>query len=496
MRSWIWLVLLVGPVTAQTPPECSKQQLVGYQRSAQEVASHRRFVLPDISYPAAPGQFWGFILRARISESGKVVCYQLEPTFDFHPQHFSALNERRRAFLSGLGSWSYTPFMHDGRPVPALVSEEINEHELSAHTELPSVPLEQVRIVLERTVCYGSCPAYRIELFGDGRATYTGIEYVDVVGTHAYRVPPEAMAHLVDSLRAKDIWSLQPVYRARVTDLPTYTLVLRLGIEQHQIEDNGGQWVGMPATVSAFEEEIDEVARTAPWINLSGEAVAHLEAEGFDFHSPEAAALLYRAVANEDAHDTQAMLRLVTLGAPIEGGIPGGDSRYAMGHQESLLEQALLNQRGELLDALIAGGALQTDGRPDQAKIDTAFRAAIVGGRLALVRRIWEVQGDRPHPSLTFKDVATDAHDKPVQKRSPVTLELSHSEEDETPWEGRAIAEWLAAKGCDLNAVGADGTTLRDIALRAGDRDFVRFLRARGAGAATARRSPRGRGLP
>jgi hypothetical protein len=55
--------------------------------------------------------------------------------------------------------------------------------------------------------------------------------------------------------------------------------------------------------------------------------------------------------------------------------------------------------------------------------VDGAFRAAIEGGRLAAVRRIWQIAAQTPHPALTFNDVSDD--DSHAHKMSPVTLLLS-----------------------------------------------------------------------
>jgi hypothetical protein len=116
------------------------------------------------------------------------------------------------------------------------------------------------------------------------------------------------------------------------------------------------------------------------------------------------------------------MLDLLNLGAPIEArSLPDREFSRERG---PLIEAALKNQRTVLIAPLIAKGALNTDGKPDQRKIDAAFRNAIIGGKLAPVQTIWEVAGDTPHPALTFSD-ESDAKEH-ASKPSPVTLLLSH----------------------------------------------------------------------
>jgi hypothetical protein len=231
----------------------------------------------------------------------------------------------------------------------------------------------------------------------------------------------------------------------------------------------------MPSTVSDFEDEVDKAAGAKGWIQLSEAAVNVLKEEHFNFASQPGADLLARAMRNHDTHNEAAILNLISLGAPLEG------SRRTDGFEGQhgpLIEEALKNQRAILIDPLIARGALNTGGKPDQHKIDAAFRAAIAGGSLALVQKMWDISGDRPHPSLKFNDVSDE--EKPVHKRVPVTLLLSHTREDHGPWEGLSVAKWLIAQGCNMKTLNAEGTTLLHIATKAGDPEFVRYLLAQG----------------
>ena len=48
----------------------------------------------------------------------------------------------------------------------------------------------QVVITLERTVCYGTCPAYTLRITGDGSVEYEGMRYVRVIGKATARISP------------------------------------------------------------------------------------------------------------------------------------------------------------------------------------------------------------------------------------------------------------------------------------------------------------------
>lgn len=472
------LLLVTLPARAADTAGCTKEQLLAFSPKPDEVKAHRQFPLPYISYPFGTQMpEWGFNMLVRIDESGRVVCYQISDRFRDEPL---PLNEQRRTQIRALKDWRYTPFTRNGQPMASIVAEFVNERELpERHVPLPNVSLETVTISLERQGCFGSCPGYKVTVRGNGRATYEGHGDVDVLGTHHYRVQSQVIAELIERVRASDLWSLRSSYRAGITDNPTYILAIKLGEQEHQLEDYVGQMAGMPSTISDLEDEVDKAAGAEGWIHLSEAALAVLKAEHFNFASPAATDLLARAVRNEETHDDGAMLHLISLGVAIEGARLSAGFRS---QQNTLIDEALNNRRAILIDPLIAKGALSTDDKPDQHKIDSAFRASISGGSLALVQKLWTISADEPHPSLTFNDVSDDQ--KPVHKRVPVTLLLSHRYK-KGPWDGLAIAKWLIAQGCDMKASKADGTTLLHIATQSGDIEFVRYLLKQGFNAST-----------
>jgi hypothetical protein len=473
---------LAGSARAADLAECTPKQLLGPVPAQSEQEAHRQFPVPTLTY--APGQGldendpWGLMLQVRVDASGRVACYRLKDQFDREVES----NEQRRRLLAGLRQWRYQPFVRNGTAVDVVVREEIREEQAPpAHRPLPEVPIEQVQLGLRRTGCLGPCPSYNVEVHGDGRVVYTGEEYVDVTGEHTYRIAPERVAKLVESLRSKDIWSLREEYYARITDSPTYVLTLRFGEEVHQLVDYVGTSVGMPKSVSDFEDEIDAVSEAKGFIHLSRAAVERLKAEGFEFRSQAGADLLARVVSSEESHDNAAMLRLIELGAPVVGAKQ--PDRSLVERYGSLLEQALIGRRAELIDPLIQRGLLETNGAPDQSKIDRAFQAAVMGGRLASIEKIWAIAGTTAHPSLTFEDVTDD--EQRVRKTAPVAVLLRRAARDPEAWEGLAVTRWLAARGCDIKGAAADGETLLHIAASAGDVELVRYLLNQGFDAST-----------
>lgn len=130
----------------------------------------------------------------------------------------------------------------------------------------PSTRGQPVTIRLERTACYGRCPIYRVEIRGDGLVTYTGERFVAVTGVRTRRIPPAAVARLVDQFRAANFYALKDSYRAGITDMPSAITTLRIGRHSKRVVDYAGQMAGMPPAVSDLEQAIDRAAGTEAWV--------------------------------------------------------------------------------------------------------------------------------------------------------------------------------------------------------------------------------------
>jgi hypothetical protein len=142
-----------------------------------------------------------------------------------------------------------------------------------APVDTPPPAQGHVAISLERTVCFGFCPAYRVTITGDGQVTYVGERFVNVRGEQHAAIPAADVQRLLQRFDAVNFNSLRNEYRAQVTDLPTYTITLERNGRRKAVVDYGGTIAGMPESVRALQDEIDRVANTAQWVMRNGEPV-------------------------------------------------------------------------------------------------------------------------------------------------------------------------------------------------------------------------------
>ena len=128
--------------------------------------------------------------------------------------------------------------------IVALVTTASSVH---AQTTQPVVPAGAGSInlansiKLEREGCFGACAIYSIEISTDGNATFEGRGFVDVHGTHRYRIAGDDVAKLFATAEADDLWSMKDRYESQATDLPTYILSVTADNRTKTIIDYMGQ---------------------------------------------------------------------------------------------------------------------------------------------------------------------------------------------------------------------------------------------------------------
>ena len=122
-----------------------------------------------------------------------------------------------------------------------------------------------VVITLERTVCYGTCPAYSLMIFGNGTVVYEGQRYVAVAGRHTSSIPQQEVKELVNHMHKAGYFSMQDVYPCQCGDTPTVTTSVQLGGVFKKVVD----YDYLHERLQSLEDRIDETAGSAKWVECS-----------------------------------------------------------------------------------------------------------------------------------------------------------------------------------------------------------------------------------
>jgi len=137
-------------------------------------------------------------------------------------------------------------------------SDERNKATISNNFENTGIDT----IGIERTTCYGTCPAYSFIVNANGSFKYIGETHVEHVGEYTGTIATYRLTKVLGAIAELDFASYNSQYTSDVTDAPAvYTLVTQYG-ESKVIENYAS--VG-PASLWAIEELIDSLIEQINW---------------------------------------------------------------------------------------------------------------------------------------------------------------------------------------------------------------------------------------
>jgi len=129
-------------------------------------------------------------------------------------------------------------------------------------------------ITLERTVCFGSCPIYKLAIFSDGRVDYQGIKFVKRIGRANARIGRARVEQLVAEFTNIDYFTLDDSYTPGTkgcpqvaTDMPSAITSLTWQGKTKRINHYYGCTGGdVLETLTKLEAKIDEAVKINKWI--------------------------------------------------------------------------------------------------------------------------------------------------------------------------------------------------------------------------------------
>ena len=123
-------------------------------------------------------------------------------------------------------------------------------------------------VSLQRGACLGPCPAYTVEIHGDGTVIFTG-QNTAVRGEVRYTIDPADVAGLIAFIDARNFGALQDRYAVTWTDQIWIKTCVTTSQTRKCVEDYAGERAGMPKSVTEIENEIDRVGRTSSLVKGS-----------------------------------------------------------------------------------------------------------------------------------------------------------------------------------------------------------------------------------
>ena len=307
---------------------------------------------------------------------------------------------RTDALVEAVRKITYRPFLRDGVAAEAWVQDEVEVGPVPAPRPIFSgigatfpTPAEPTgfSIQLSRSGCFGTCPSYSVVVHGDGKVEFHGKIYVAIPGDYQARITPEAAARLLERFRAAKFFELKDRYAASVTDNPTYSLALIIGAKKKTIVDYVGSSVGMPESISALEDAVDEAAGTDRWVSTGPGTVTAMHEAGIASNSEQAGEILFYAVKEGKA---EAVRSLLMAEAPVRTHYANGDNRNLFRVASFIRDR---ESQLEVIKALLENAEL----RVDKPGMQEALGSVAGNGNVEAARALISAGAD---PTLSFLD--------------------------------------------------------------------------------------------
>ena len=143
-----------------------------------------------------------------------------------------------------------------------------NSNELTNFNDLNSLEQNQFPplIKMKKTPCFGKCPYFEVSIFNDGSIRYEGFKFVDMMGVYTSQINKKKIALIEDYIRQSDFFSLDEIYDARVTDLPSIIIEVNLNGRYHKVK---GRY-RIPDNFKMFTKFIDNLLLGVDsWISIT-----------------------------------------------------------------------------------------------------------------------------------------------------------------------------------------------------------------------------------
>jgi hypothetical protein len=162
----------------------------------------------------------------------------------------------------------YFSLTFSGAACATLQSQSTNAGQASAAEDVPPDTL----ITMERTACFGTCPMYKLSIYGDGRVVFEGEEYVKQKGRIESSITLDKVQKLLKEFKQIKYFDLKSQYTDKDcpqiwTDNPAAITSLRLNGKTKTVNHYYGcQGLEILEKLTELEKKIDDTVDVDQWV--------------------------------------------------------------------------------------------------------------------------------------------------------------------------------------------------------------------------------------
>jgi len=121
-------------------------------------------------------------------------------------------------------------------------------------------------ITLERTACNGTCPVYKLTIYGSGLIVYEGESYVKTKGRKTRKIKEDRLRKLISWFEDIDFFSLKESYEENsVPDMASAITSITFKGKTKRVKHNYGDLTA-PQQLTRLEHRIDRISNSLQWI--------------------------------------------------------------------------------------------------------------------------------------------------------------------------------------------------------------------------------------
>jgi len=121
--------------------------------------------------------------------------------------------------------------------------------------------VDTLLISIEKTPCFGTCEAYKMEIFSSGLVALNGISNIKMIGNYQAIIEKQSLTKIQEQFRSADFFSFKSQYTGKVSDLPTTYLFFKDGEKEKMIQD----YYQAPAKLKELEKLVENLVETLHW---------------------------------------------------------------------------------------------------------------------------------------------------------------------------------------------------------------------------------------
>lgn len=123
--------------------------------------------------------------------------------------------------------------------------------------------LDSLLISYERTPCFGKCPAYIVNVYQSGYATYEGKSNAKYTGMYFTYIDKTIIKDIQDQAQSGGFFTLNNEYGGGVSDLPWQKTYIKRKVTSKRIVNKGGEEI--PQSLSDMQQMLDRVLNELEW---------------------------------------------------------------------------------------------------------------------------------------------------------------------------------------------------------------------------------------